>query len=161
LFGHNLEDEIIRARETPKLSDPVEPEVVTEELPDQPAEIDRSKAMEDYYALLRELTVTTVILIGIVFPAVWYRYDVGVASNYLLGAFTGMVYLRLLGRNVEKLGQGGAVGKSQVAVFAGVMIAAAKIEQLSILPIFLGFMTFKAGIFVYTLRYVNSARSRL
>lgn len=157
MFGHNLEDEINRVVANSTL-DPVELEVVPEEAFNQLAEIDNSESMEDYYALIRELFVTTAILIGIVFPAVWFRYGVGVASNYLLGAFTGMLYLRLLGKNVEKLGQGGAVGKSQVAVFAGVMIAAAKIEQLSVLPIFLGFLTFKAGIFVYTLRYVNSTR---
>ncbi len=157
MFGHNLEDEINRVVANPTL-DLVELEVVPEEAFNQLAEIDNSESMEDYYALIRELFVTTAILIGIIFPAVWFRYDVGVASNYLLGAFTGMFYLRLLGKNVEKLGQGGAVGKSQVAVFAGVMIAAAKIEQLSILPIFLGFLTFKAGIFIYTLRYVNSTR---
>jgi ATP synthase protein I len=136
----------------------VAPEVVNEENADQLAEADNSKAMEDYYALIRELLVTTLVLMGIIFPTVWFRYGVGVASNYLLGAFTGLLYLRLLGKNVEKLGQGGAVGKSQVAVIAGVIILAARIEQLSILPIFLGFLTFKAGIFVYTLRYVNSTR---
>lgn len=157
MFGHNLEDEINRVVANPTL-DPVELEVVPEESFNQLAETDNSESMKDYYALIRELFVTTAILIGLVFPAVWFRYGVGVASNYLLGAFTGMLYLRLLGKNVEKLGQGGAVGKSQVAVFAGVMIAAAKIEQLSVLPIFLGFLTFKAGIFVYTLRYVNSTR---
>ncbi len=135
-----------------------ETEVVIEEDAEQLAEADTSKAMEDYYSLVRELVVTTVVLMGIIFPAVWFRYGVGVASNYLLGALTGLLYLRLLGKNVEKLGQGGTVGKSQVAVLAGVLIVAAQVEQLSILPIFLGFLTFKAGIFVYTLRYVNSTR---
>jgi ATP synthase protein I len=133
-------------------------EVVNEENADQLAEVDNSKAMEDYYALIRELLVTTLVLMGIIFPAVWFRYGVSVASNYLLGAFTGLLYLRLLGKNVEKLGQSASVGKSQVAVLVGVLIAATRIEQLSVLPIFLGFLTFKAGIFVYTLRYVNSTR---
>jgi ATP synthase protein I len=133
-------------------------EVVSEENADQLAEVDNSKAMEDYYALIRELLVTTLVLMGIIFPAVWFRYGVSVASNYLLGAFTGLLYLRLLGKNVEKLGQSASVGKSQVAVLVGVLIAATRIEQLSVLPIFLGFLTFKAGIFVYTLRYVNSTR---
>lgn len=136
----------------------VETEVVNEENADQLAEVDNSKAMEDYYALIRELLVTTLVLMGIIFPAVWFRYGVSVASNYLLGAFTGLLYLRLLGKNVEKLGQSASVGKSQVAVLVGVLIAATRIEQLSVLPIFLGFLTFKAGIFVYTLRYVNSTR---
>jgi ATP synthase protein I len=120
-----------------------------------------SNAMAEYYALQRELLVTTLILMGIVFPLVWFQYDLRIALNYLLGAFTGVLYLRLLGRNVEKLGQGGDVGKSQVAVLAGVMIASSQIEQLSILPVFLGFLTFKAAILVYTLRYVSSTASKV
>ena len=132
---------------------PVEPEEQSEVLPEEVI----SDSMKDYYALQRELLVTTLILIGIFFPAVWFFYDLNVALNYVLGAFTGVIYLRLLGKNVEKLGQGGSVGKSQVGVLAGVIIAATQIEQLSILPIFLGFLTFKAAIFVYTLRYVSAS----
>jgi ATP synthase protein I len=156
LLGQGPECGIKLVMEDPTLL-VVEPEVDQENAV-QLAEPDNSKAMEDYYSLIRELLVTTVVLMGVIFPAVWFRYGVGVASNYLLGAFTGLLYLRLLGKNVEKLGQGGSVGKSQVAVLVGVIIAATRIEQLSILPIFLGFLTFKAGIFVYTLRYVNSTR---
>lgn len=132
---------------------PVEPEEQSEVLPEEVT----SDSMKDYYALQRELLVTTLILIGLFFPAVWFFYDLNVALNYVLGAFTGVMYLRLLGKNVEKLGQGGSVGKSQVGVLAGVIIAATQIEQLSILPIFLGFLTFKAAIFVYTLRYVSAS----
>lgn len=132
---------------------PVEPEEQSEVLPEEVA----SESMQEYYALQRELLVTTLILIGICFPAAWYFYDRDVALNYILGAFTGVIYLRLLGKNVEKLGQGGSVGKSQVGVFVVVMIAATQIDQLSPLPIFLGFLTFKAAIFVYTLRYVSTS----
>ena len=158
MLSHDPECGIDSVMEEPTLIKDVESEVAVTETSDQLAEIDNSEAMKDYYALIRELLVTTLVLMGIIFPAVWYQYGLNVAANYLLGAFTGLFYLRLLGKNVEKLGQGGAVGKSQVAVFAGVMIAAAKIEQLSVLPIFLGFLTFKAGIFVYTLRYIKSTQ---
>ena len=132
---------------------PVEPEEQSEMSPEDVV----SDSMKDYYALQRELLVTTVILIGFIFPAVWFFYTLNVALNYGLGAATGVMYLRLLGKNVEKLGQGGSVGKSQVAVLAGVIIAATQIDQLSILPIFLGFLTFKLAIFVYTLRYVSAS----
>ncbi|OUC15625.1 MAG: ATP synthase subunit I [Alkalinema sp. CACIAM 70d] len=112
-----------------------------------------SGSMDEYYALQRELIVTTLVLMGIIFPAVWFFYDLNVALNYLAGAFTGVIYLRLLGKNVEKLGQGAnSVGKSQIAVFVGVMIIASQLKQLSILPIFLGFLTYKATLIIYTLR---------
>jgi ATP synthase protein I len=143
--------------EDTSLSPVVEPEEASEVLSSEASEAISAESMKEYYALQRELLVTTLVLIGICFPAVWFFYDRDVALNYMLGAFTGVMYLRLLGKNVEKLGQGGAVGKSQVGVFVGVMIAATQINQLSPLPIFLGFLTFKAAIFVYTLRYVSTS----
>jgi ATP synthase protein I len=143
--------------EDTSLSPVVEPEEASEVLSSEASEVISAESMKEYYALQRELLVTTLVLIGICFPAVWFFYDRDVALNYMLGAFTGVMYLRLLGKNVEKLGQGGAVGKSQVGVFVGVMIAATQINQLSPLPIFLGFLTFKAAIFVYTLRYVSTS----
>lgn len=60
--------------------------------------------MGEFYALRRELLVTTAAFGGVIFPAVWYFYDRNVALNYLLGAATGIAYLKLLGRNVERLG---------------------------------------------------------
>jgi ATP synthase protein I len=143
--------------EDTSLSPVVEPEEQSEVLSSEASEAISDESMKEYYALQRELLVTTLVLIGICFPAVWFFYDRDVALNYILGAFTGVMYLRLLGKNVEKLGQGGSVGKSQVGVFAVVMIAATQIDQLSPLPIFLGFLTFKAAIFVYTLRYVSTS----
>lgn len=150
----NPEEKLAVFMEETSLSS-VEPNELAEGLPEEAV----TDSMAEYYALQRELLVTTLILMGIIFPTVWFFYDLNVALNYIVGAFTGVIYLRLLGKNVEKLGQGGSVGKSQVAVFVGVMVAATQIQQLSPLPIFLGFLTFKAAIFVYTLRFVSRSQS--
>ncbi|WP_199307058.1 ATP synthase subunit I [Alkalinema sp. FACHB-956] len=132
------------------------PQASVDAIEQPPVEVEEgssSQSMDEYYALQRELIVTTIVLMGLIFPAVWFFYDLNVALNYLMGAFTGVIYLRLLGKNVEKLGQGAsAVGKSQIAVFVGVMILATQLKQLSILPIFLGFLTYKATLIIYTLR---------
>ena len=50
---------------------PVEPEEQSEMSPEDVV----SDSMKDYYALQRELLVTTVILIGLIFPAVWFFYN--------------------------------------------------------------------------------------
>jgi ATP synthase protein I len=117
-----------------------------------------SDAMAEFYQLRRELIVTTGILTAIAFPLVWGFYGLNIALNYLLGAITGVVYLRLLAKNVEKLGNDSSnIGKSQGAVFLGVMIFATQLEQLHVLPVFLGFLTFKATLLVYTLRVLTSS----
>lgn len=109
--------------------------------------------MEDYYRLQRELLVITLILTGLIFPAVWGYYGSNIALSYLLGGCTGLAYLRLLGKNVERLGaESGNVGKSQLGIFIAVFLLATQVKQLHVLPIFLGFMTFKATLIIYTLK---------
>jgi ATP synthase protein I len=126
----------------------------------EPVTAESSDSMAEYYQLRTELLVTTVVVMAIAFPCVWYFYDLNIALNYLLGAMTGMVYLGLLSRNVERLGQGaGSGGKSQVAVFVGVIIITAKLQQLHVLPVFLGFLTFKVALLIYTLRTVFTSSS--
>ncbi len=114
---------------------------------------DRLNSMSEFYQLRVELMLNTLLWTGLCFGPVWYLYSLNIALNYLLGAFTGIVYLRLLARNVERLGpRQRSVGKSQLAVFVGVIIVASQINGLQVLPVFLGFLTYKVSILVYTLR---------
>uniref|UniRef100_B8HPJ5 ATP synthase I n=1 Tax=Cyanothece sp. (strain PCC 7425 / ATCC 29141) TaxID=395961 RepID=B8HPJ5_CYAP4 len=109
--------------------------------------------MQEFYQLKQELLTSTLILTGLIFGPVWYFYSLNIALNYLLGACTGVVYLRMLARNVEQLGKGkNRIGKTQLAVFMGVIIFATQWNQLHVLPVFLGFLTFKVAILFYMLR---------
>lgn len=110
------------------------------------------RSMSEFYSLRNGLSLSTLMWAGIIAIPVWFFYDQNIALNYLFGAISGLVYLRLLARNVERLGTGNSVGKSQLAIFVGVIIIATRIEGLHVLPVFLGFLTYKVAILVYALR---------
>ncbi len=107
-------------------------------------------SVDDYGNLKLKLFVITLVLSGLIFLGVGSYYGLKVALNYLLGACTGVVYLKMLAQSVDELGkQRNRLGYSRLGVFIGVMILATRLDQLQILPIFLGFMTYKAAILVF------------
>lgn len=119
-------------------------------LSDQP-----DASMAEYYQLQRELLEITLALTGVIFVTVCFFYPLKIALNYLLGALVSAYYLRLLGKDVEKLGrEQQALSKARLAVFVGLIIVAARSNQLQILPVFLGFLTYKAALIFYVLRTV-------
>lgn len=128
------------------------PEVVQTEatgtLPPEP-----NSSMEEYYALQQQLLKVTLILTGIIFASVWFFYSLNVALNYLIGACIGVVYLRMLARNVAQLGrERKQLGNGRLAILIAVLVAAARLDQLQIMPIFLGFLTYKVAVILYMLR---------
>ncbi|MEB3337802.1 MAG: ATP synthase subunit I [Leptolyngbyaceae bacterium] len=110
-------------------------------------------SMQEFYQLQQDLLVTTLALTGIIFISVWLVYSLNIALNYLIGACTGVVYLRMLAKNVEQLGRSKArIGNTRLALLIGLIIVATQWNQLHIMPIFLGFLTYKAALIVYVLR---------
>jgi ATP synthase protein I len=110
-------------------------------------------SMQEFYQLSQELLTVTLVLAGIIFICVWIFYSLHIALNYLLGACTGVVYLKMLGKDVERLNrQKTSLSKNRLALFIGLIVIATQWQQLQILPIFLGFLTYKASLLVYMIR---------
>jgi len=106
--------------------------------------------MQEFHELFQRLLVITLVLTGVIFISVWIFYSLNIALNYLIGACTGVVYLKMLARDVEQLGsEKTSLSKTRFALFIGVMIVATQWRELQILPIFLGFLTYKATLLVY------------
>lgn len=120
-----------------------------------------SNSMQEFYELQRELLLITLALTGVIFFGVWYFYSTNIALNYLLGACTGVVYLKVLARNVEQLGREKArMGKSHIAIFIGLIIIATQWNQLHVMPVFLGFLTYKGTLLIYMFRSLMPTNSR-
>ena len=124
------------------------------ENPSEPKESDSisDRSMSEFYDLRNGLSLSTLIWTVVFLIPVRFFYDWNIALSFLVGAMAGLVYLRLLARNVERLGSSNQVGKNQLAVFIGVIIIATQVDSLQVLPVFLGFLTYKVAILVYALR---------
>lgn len=117
--------------------------------------------MQEFYQLYQQLLLITLVLSGIAFIAVWIFYSANIALNYLLGACTGVIYLRMLAKDVERLGgDKQSISKNRLALVAGLIIIATKWHDLQVLPIFLGFLTYKATILVYMLQTAFTPNSK-
>lgn len=114
---------------------------------------ERVNSMEEFYQLYQKLLVITLVLTGIIFISVWIYYSLNIALNYLLGACAGVVYLRMLAKDVERLSnEKNRLSKNRFALLIGLIILASRWHELQILPIFLGFLTYKATLLVYMLQ---------
>jgi len=101
-------------------------------------------------------------LSGMITAVSWLVYGLKIGVSYLLGACAGMVYFRMLARSVDRIGNGaGGIGAPRLAIFIAVMIVALRWDQLAVLPVFLGFVTYKAAILLYAMQdLIRSSHSR-
>jgi ATP synthase protein I len=109
--------------------------------------------MGEYYQLKKNLLLVTLTLTGVIFIAVWLAYSLQIALNYLLGSCVGLVYLRMLAKDVEAIGVGKTrLSSNRLALVAALLIVASQWQKLQILPVFLGFLTYKAAIIAYVIQ---------
>jgi ATP synthase protein I len=124
-----------------------------EEEPAAAAATPIDNGMDGYQQLKRELFVYIAALALPVFLLVWLKFGLNIALNYLLGAVVGLIYVRMLSQAVERLGnENRGLSPNRLGLFAAVIILATRVPQLHVLPVFLGFLTYKAALLIYAVR---------
>jgi len=108
--------------------------------------------MDDFQRLQRRLQLITLCLsLGAVLVTALV-FDQSTAISLAIGAAGSLLYLRLLARSVSRIGeQSRSVGKVQLLVPIVLVLAASRLPQLSILPVFLGFLLYKPAVILQAL----------
>jgi ATP synthase protein I len=103
--------------------------------------------MEEYRRLQRRLLLATAWVSVAAVPLTALIWDPATAASLLVGSVAGLVYLGLLARSVSRLGvDSKSVGKVQLLVPVVLVLAAARIPQLQMLPALLGFLLYKPAL---------------
>ena len=107
--------------------------------------------MESFARLQVRLMLATVIVSAVATLFASLYFDLLVARSLLVGAVAGLFYLRLLARSVARLGGGSRqVGRFQLVVLIVLIVAAARLPQLDLLPAFVGFLLYKPALILQT-----------
>ena len=130
----------------PPASDPL----ATDPQPTLPGE-DASLVRElvDFERRQRQLVLATVVISAFALPISALVWDLPTAGSVLVGALAGLLYLRLLARSVQRLGTASKqMGRAQLLVPVVLVLMAAKVPQLQLLPALLGFLLYKPALFL-------------
>jgi ATP synthase protein I len=109
-------------------------------------------ATDEYANLQRRLLLATLVLTLVVTAITWPCFGATAARSLLLGGCCGLLYLRLLARSVGRIGPDSrSLGRFQIVVPALLIVAAARLPSLELLPAFLGFLLYKPALLLQAL----------
>jgi ATP synthase protein I len=113
----------------------------------QPAAAAESGPADEYGSLQRRLLLATLLVTLAVTLGSWPLFGAAAARSLLLGGCCGALYLRLLARSVGRIGPDSrSLGRFQILVPALLVIAAARIPAIELLPALAGFVLYKPAL---------------
>jgi ATP synthase protein I len=106
-----------------------------------------SPPVDEYAQLQRRLLLATLALTLAVTLLCWPLVGAQAARSLLLGGACGLLYLRLLARSVGRIGPDSrSLGRFQILVPALLVVAAARVPAIDILPALAGFVLYKPAL---------------
>ncbi|WP_254979268.1 ATP synthase subunit I [Cyanobium sp. ATX 6A2] len=104
-------------------------------------------ALDDYARLQRRLLLATLLVTLVASVICWLLFGPLAARSLFLGGSCGLLYLRLLARSVGRIGpESRSLGRFQILVPALLVVAAAKLPGIAILPALAGFVLYKPAL---------------
>ncbi len=109
---------------------------------------DAPQILHDEYGILqRRLLLATLCLTLVVTGLTWPLFGAAAARSLLLGGCCGLLYLRLLARSVARIGPDSrSIGRFQIVVPALLIVLAARVPAIELLPAFAGFLLYKPAL---------------
>ncbi|MGB5136740.1 MAG: hypothetical protein WBN89_16400 [Prochlorococcaceae cyanobacterium] len=101
----------------------------------------------EYGRLQVRLLLATLLVTVLATAICWPAFGGTAASSLLLGGCCGLLYLRLLARSVARIGpESRSLGRFQIVVPALLVVAAARIPAIELLPALAGFVLYKPAL---------------
>ena len=119
-----------------------------------------SASANEYVQLQQRIYRATLLVSAFAVAVTALFFDFNVSISLLIGALSGVLYLRLLARSIGKLGTSSkSVSKIQLVVPVVLVLAASKLSQFELLPALVGFLLYKPSLIFQTLLESRSRSS--
>ena len=114
---------------------------------------------DEYLLLQRQIYLATLSLSLLAVLLASLFLGMQFAISLLIGALSGILYLRLLARSISKLGKtSNSLSKFQLIVPVLLVLVAAKQPQIELLPALLGFLLYKPSLI---LQFAFESRNKI
>lgn len=110
--------------------------------------VEASHVSSDEYVQLQQRIFRAALFVSaLAVAASALFFDSHVSISLLIGALSGVLYLRLLARSIGQLGKSSkSVSKIQLFIPVLLVIAVSKLPELELLPVFFGFFLYKPAL---------------
>ena len=110
--------------------------------------VEVAQASSDEYVQLQQRIYRASLIVSVLAVTVSALFfELQVSISLLVGALSGVFYLRILARSIGKLGKSSkSVSKFQLVIPVLLVLSASKLSQLDLLPALLGFVLYKPAL---------------
>ncbi len=104
-------------------------------------------SFDEYVQLQQRIFRSALFVSALAVAITLIFFDLKVSISLLVGALSGLLYLRLLARSIGKLGKTSkSVGKIQLVIPVVLVVVVSKFPQLELIPALLGFLLYKPSL---------------